>query len=641
MKTRFFAFAQSRRFRGRVTSNRRPHVENLEGRSLLAISLAPIGTYATGIFNGSAAEIVAHDRETQQLFVVNFAEASIDVLDIRDPSDPTLVNTIDLSSLGSPNSAAFHRNVLAVALEDLSDNTLPGKVAFFKANGQMVNVLTVGSLPDMVTFTPDGKYLLVANEGQPNDAYTVDPQGSVSIIPIDKRGIGNVRTLVDADVVTAGFEAFNDDLAALKAAGVRIFGPGATVAEDLEPEFIAVSDDSQTAYVTLQENNAYATVDIATGTVTEIVPFGYKDFSSGDGLDASDRDNEINITNWPVSGMYQPDAIVAYTVAGETYLLTANEGDARAYTGFSEEVRVGDLTLDPIAFPDAASLQQNANLGRLRVTNQLGDKDQDGDFDALYAYGGRSFSIWDLSGQQVFDSGGDFEQITAAAFPAFFNASNANNNFDDRSDDKGPEPEDVALGVVEGRTYAFIALERIGGVMVYDVTDPSSPSFVQYINNRDFTQPVNIAAAKDLGPEGMVFISAHDSPTHTPLLVVANEVSGTTTIFEITSSAATAAHQRSENGRQFAAAALPTNRIILESTTPTETQTSHVNRSTPVNSAKQRQRFWDQIAGSGHDWQSPRTLAGLGPTTVDILMDTLGDVDWNDLGRLREKGLNG
>jgi hypothetical protein len=338
--------------------------------------------------------------------------------------------------------------------------------------------------------------------------------------------------------------------------------------------------------------------------------------------------------------MYQPDAIVAYTVAGETYLMTANEGDARGYTGFSEEVRVRDLTLDPTAFPDAASLQENENLGRLRVTDQLGDTDQDGDFDALYAYGGRSFSIWDASGQLVFDSGGDFEQITASAFPAFFNASNANNNFDDRSDDKGPEPEDVALGVVEGRTYAFIGLERIGGVMVYDVTDPSSPSFVQYINNRDFTQPVNSAAAKDLGPEGMVSISAHDSPTHTPLLVVAHEVSGTTTIFEITSSAATAADQ-SENGRQFAAAALPTSPIISKSTTPTEMQTSHVDRSTPLNSAKLRQRFWDQIAGSGHDWESPRTLAGLEATTVDSLMDTLSDVDWNDLGRSREKGFDG
>jgi hypothetical protein len=501
---------------------------------MFSISLAPLGTYATGIFDESASEIVAHDRETQQLFVVNGSEDTIDVLDIRNPAAPTLAKQIDVSPYGSPNSAAFSHNVLAVALEDLADNTNPGRVAFFKANGQFINVLTLGSLPDMLTFTPDGKHLLVANEGQPNDAYTIDPEGSVSIIPIDKHGIGSIRKLTNADVVTADFTDFNDDVAALKAAGVRIFGPGATVAQDLEPEFLAVSDDSSLAYVTLQENNAYAVVDIAAGEVTDIIPFGYKDFSIGDGLDASDRDNQINIQNWPVSGMYQPDAIASYTVGGQTYLVTANEGDARAYSGFSEETRVGSLTLDPTTFPNAATLQTNAQLGRLRVTDQLGDADNDGDFDALYAFGGRSFSIWEADGDLAFDSGSDFERITAAALPDFFNASNANNTQDDRSDDKGPEPEDVVLGVIDDRTYAFVGLERIGGVMVYDVTDPTSPSFVQYVNNRDFTQPVDSAAAKDLGAEGMAFISVHDSPTRTPLLVVANEVSGTTTIFAIT-----------------------------------------------------------------------------------------------------------
>jgi DNA-binding beta-propeller fold protein YncE len=497
----------------------------------LAITLAPIGTYATGVFNGSAAEIVTHDRETQRLFVVNAAEDSIDVLNIRNPTAPTLVKKIDLSHLGSPNSASFSRNVLAVAVENV-DKTLPGKVAFFKANGQFINALTVGSLPDMLTFSPDGRYVLVANEAEPNDAYTVDPEGSVSIIPIDKRGIGNVGKLTDADVITADFRDFNDDAAALKAAGVRIYGTGATVAQDLEPEFITVDRDSRTAYATLQENNALAVIDIPTGEVTDIIPFGFKNWAI-DALDASDRDNLINITNWPVSGMYQPDAIASYQVNGRTYLVTANEGDARAYTGLNEEARVSGLSLDPTAFPNAAALATNAQIGRLRVTDRLGDSDNDGDFDVLYAFGGRSFSIWEADGGLVFDSGSDFERITAAAFPDFFNTSNANNTKDDRSDDKGPEPEDVDLGEIDGRTYAFIAMERIGGVMVYDVTNPAAPSFVQYVNNRDFTQPVETAAAKDLGPEGMIFIAANKSPTGSPLLVVSSEISGTTTIFSI------------------------------------------------------------------------------------------------------------
>ena len=201
--------------------------------------------------------------------------------------------------------------------------------------------------------------------------------------------------------------------------------------------------------------------------------------------------------------------------------------------GNIEGVRISTLTLDPVAFPNAAELKNNANLGRLLVTTERGDTDGDGDYDQLYTFGGRSFSIWNNQGQLVYDSGDDFERITAEQFPEYFNASNSNNTFDNRSDDKGPEPEGVVTGIINGRTYAFIGLERIGGVMVYDVTDPVSPTFVQYINNRDFTVATDSAAAKDLGPEGLAFISAQDSPNGKPLLVVANEVSGSTTFYQI------------------------------------------------------------------------------------------------------------
>ena len=231
--------------------------------------------------------------------------------------------------------------------------------------------------------------------------------------------------------------------------------------------------------------------------------------------------------------MYQPDAIATVEIGGEVLLVTANEGDARDYTGFAEEARVGTLALDPVAFPDAATLKQNANLGRLNVTKSLGDTDGDGDYDALYTLGGRSFSIWTTDGTLVFDSGDQLEQTTAAAFPAFFNASNEDNAFDSRSDNKGPEPEGLVLDVIGGRTYAFVGLERIGGVAAFDITDPASPAFVQYVNRRDFTQPVTSPAAGDLGPEGLTFIPASQSPSGAALLVVANEISGTTSNFEI------------------------------------------------------------------------------------------------------------
>jgi hypothetical protein len=196
---------------------------------------------------------------------------------------------------------------------------------------------------------------------------------------------------------------------------------------------------------------------------------------------------------------------------------------------------VSSLALDSTVFPDPVTLKNNANLGRLNVTKSLGDVDGDGDYDQLYTLGGRSFSIWGLDGSLVFDSGSDFERVIAARNPASFNASNDDRAFDSRSDNKGPEPEAVAVGEVGERMYAFIGLERQGGIMIYDVTTPRSPVFVDYVNNRDFSvDPATLPAAKDLGPEGVIFIDAKDSPSRKPLLVVANEVSGTVTIYAVT-----------------------------------------------------------------------------------------------------------
>ena len=238
---------------------------------------------------------------------------------------------------------------------------------------------------------------------------------------------------------------------------------------------------------------------------------------------------------WPVRGMYQPDGIASFDVNGETYVITANEGDARDYDGYSEQVRVKDLVLDPTAFPEADFLQGDSALGRLRVTNADGDLDGDGKFEQLFAFGARSFSIWKLARhnrlQLIHDSGADLEKITAALLPQAFNSTNdKNGSFDSRSDDKGPEPEGVATGVIDGRTYAFIGLERIGGVIVYDVTEPAAPAYVQYFTSRDFNGDAEAGTAGDLAPEGLEFVPAHESPNGQPLLIIANEVSGTVTV---------------------------------------------------------------------------------------------------------------
>ncbi|MDY7007145.1 MAG: choice-of-anchor I family protein [Cyanobacteriota bacterium] len=503
----------------------------------MGLSFTPVGTYATGVFDDSASRITAFDPNSERLFVVNDNTVALDVLDISNPNTPNLDFSIDLGEFGNfggVNSVAYSNDIFAVAVENETIAN-PGEVLFFDSKGALINQITVGALPDMLTFTPDGSKLLVANEAEPEgyEEGDIDPEGSVSIIDMSN-GVGN---LTQNNVTFAGFQAFNDRVDELRAEGVRIFGPGSTVAQDLEPEAIAISEDGKTAWVTLQENNAIGILDIETATFTDIVALGFKDHSlPGNGIDGSDRDNQINIDNYPVFGIYQPDEIASYTVGEKTYLVTANEGDSRDYDGLNEETEVADEVLDPNAFPNADILQQDETIGRLEITNTLGDTDGDGDFDELYAFGGRSFSIWDEAGGLIFDSGDDFEQITAKLLPEFFNSNNdENNSFDNRSDNKGPEPEGVAIGQVDNRTLAFIGLERIGGFMTYDVSNPLAPKFINYTNNRDFFGDPEAATAGDLGPEGLTFISAEDSPNGTALLVLANEVSGTTTIYEINS----------------------------------------------------------------------------------------------------------
>lgn len=524
------------------------------GISQTLIELNVLGTYASGVFDESAAEIVAHDAVNQRLFVINANDSTVDVLDINDPEMPVKLSTIDATTEGATaNSVAVYGDLVAVAIEAevKQDN---GKVVFYNTTDlNKVGEVTVGALPDMVTFTRDGKALLVANEGEPSDDYQNDPEGSVSIIDLSN-GVGA------ATVTTADFTAFNAQRADLMSQGVRVFGPGATLAQDLEPEYIALSLDGKTAWIALQENNAVAELDIVAGEITAIIPLGFKNHNIlGNELDASNRDSGINIRNWPVFGMYNPDAIASYGYNGKTYYLTANEGDSRDYDGFSEEFRVADLTLDATSFPNATELQKNANLGRLNVTSTLGQGSScdpsdptnvtlnGGKYDTiyvettcvyekLYAYGARSFSIWSADGTQVFDSGSEFERITANLIPDNFNGNNDENSFDNRSDDKGPEPEAITVGQIGGQTFAFIGLERAGGIMVYNVTNPQNPEFVQYLNNRDFSASqadLENGLAGDLGPEGLAFISAGESPNGKPMLAVGNEVSGTTTLYGI------------------------------------------------------------------------------------------------------------
>lgn len=505
----------------------------------VGLELEKIGGYAHA-GGPSSAEITAFDPISQRLFVVNGALSSVDVLDFSHPEAPTLIRSIPASLFGAGlaaiNSVAVQDGIVALAIE-ANPKTSAGVVGWMRASDlQPLGTDTVGALPDMLTFTPDGRTLLVANEGEPdsyNQTTSIDPEGSISVIRLGK--LKPDATRIERTVLTANFQAFNGKKQRLQEAGVRIFGPGATVAQDLEPEYIAVSDDGRTAWVTLQENNAIAVLDVRNARITDVKPLGFKNHNmAGMGMDPSDRDSVIKIGPVPVKGMYMPDAIASFQAKGKTWLITANEGDAREYTGFAEEVRVAThcpAGLDPTVFADVATLIGSAGLGRLNVTNTPnGDrtgKNAAGQCTELYSFGGRSFSIWNTDIQRVADSGEDLERLTTNLPNVLFNASNTNNTLESRSTSKGPEPEGVTVARFGPKTFAFIGLERVGGVVVYDVSEPAKPRQVSYLNTREG------ADKGDRGPEGLTYISADDSPTGEPLLVVGHESSGTTAVYRI------------------------------------------------------------------------------------------------------------
>lgn len=453
-----------------------------------------------------AAEISAYDEVSKKLFITNSESNIISIYNIENLETPIEETAINLSAFGAPNSVATYNGKLAVAVEaPIKQN--PGKILVYNTtNLALINQYTVGALPDMVTFSKDGGLILSANEGEPNDDYTVDPVGSVSII-----------NLADNTVNTLGFESFNAQESALETQGFRVFGPGADLAKDVEPEYITISEDSKTAWVSLQENNGIAKINLVSKTIEAIYPLGYKDYNQlGNEIDASDKDLETVLKNWNVKGIYQPDAIVAVNIGGIEYVISANEGDSRDYDGFSEEERVEDLILDTTVYPVSGDYQNEINLGRLKTTTTLGDTDNDNDVDQIYSYGARSFSIWSANGNLVYDSGNSIATETLAMTPARFNDE------DKRSDDKGAEPESVdVLNIGNQRYILFVGLERTDQVMVYDITNPLSPTFLTILSH-----------SGDEAPEGLLVISADKSPSGKDLLVVSNEDSGTVSFYE-------------------------------------------------------------------------------------------------------------
>lgn len=526
--------------------------------------LVAVGRWISGSGLGGA-EISAYDSKTKRLFVTNGATNQVDIVSLKDPKKPVLFGRINLAKKGVKGiqSVATKDGLVAIATQVSSDKAAPGKIFLTDANGKISasapNGIVVGALPDSVHFSPNGQYIVTADEAEPTSyclsngslPTTTDPSGSVSIIDLSAAKLK--ASIVD-------FSAFNDRKNALIYSGARVFGPNATVAQDLEPEYITISNDSEFAYVTLQENNAIATVDLTSKQVVAVNGLGFKNFSSS-GIDASDKDSAVKIAPLNVFGMYQPDAIGQVTRGETTYLFTANEGDAREYPCLMGGTSTSSLEAEDLRFgKNAASsvdatLKSDAVAGRLKVTPftpaSVAGAPISGSttMSAAYSFGGRSFSVWQASNVEgvfpltrVYDSGASIEQYLATARAASFNAdwntsTGLINAVDSRSSSKGPEPEGLAIGRAYGRNWMVLGLERDGGLMLYDVTNPLEPVFKSYINTSNSSGNMlqstkNKAAAGDVSPEGILFLSEKESPTGKAMVIVSYELSGTVGIYQ-------------------------------------------------------------------------------------------------------------
>ncbi len=525
-----------------------------------------------------AAEIVAYQASKKWIYAINSSgdEAVVNIIpaDTFDTAalvkdNEGIVNATNLASAitlslnentpGDANSIAIDANnqLLAVAMAATNVDEA-GQIAFYNIGGDtpvFIKNVTVGALPDMVTFSHDGAKVVVANEGEPNGDYSIDPEGTISIIDI------NNGTIADT-ALSINFQAYNNKQAELEAQGLVFANPtgrtingsliNTTVAMDLEPEYVSISKDNKYAYVSIQENNGLAIINLEDNSL-ELKGLGFKDWSNLQ-FDASDKDGGVNFKSYPgLYGMYQPDTIASFSWKGANFIVSANEGDAREYffdasdeadciakggldydakdgcLAYIDESRVEDLTL--AANFDYLNNDDN-DIGRLKVTTVKGDKNNDGQYESLYSYGARSFTIWDSNGLVVFDSGDQIARVTASVHGNAFNNNEDENKGDTRSDDKGAEPEALTLGKVGDRLFAFIGLERMGSIMVFDITNPYDVKFQDYFYNRGLEPSADISG--DLAPEGMTFVPAAQSATNEALLIVGNEISGSIAVWEIT-----------------------------------------------------------------------------------------------------------
>lgn len=520
-------------------------LESVKSNYESTLDISKIAGYDTGVADedGGVAEIVKFNSDNNKFYLINGKMQTIDIVslgELKDEKGQVLEKEKSLNIADAVNEDGFvygdltsidiniDKKIIVAAVQD-EDYRKSGKIVVMNYDCEILETFETGIQPDMVKISKNGKHILTANEAEPREGKNGegwDPEGSITIVNYETKEAKNIKfddsSKIDSDV------------------HIRNTQGGAAL--DLEPEYIAISDDGNKAYVSLQENNAIATIDVNSGDLISVKSLGFKDHSiKGNELDAG-RDGKINIENLPIKSLYMPDSIAYVNICGTNYIVTANEGDAtewgkkdEAFTNINEfgkyfegkDFNITDSTFGGMTASEAKSkfeeMKASGDYDKLEVLTDMGD-------DSIYILGGRSFAIWNADNMDlVYDSGSDFEKITAEVLPEGFNWSNDDNVMDKRSAKKGPEPEDVKIGKVGDKIYAFVGLERVGGVMTYDITNPSEAKYANYINTRDFTNKV----AGDVAPEGLEFIAAEDSLTGKPLVLVGNEVSGTVSVLQL------------------------------------------------------------------------------------------------------------
>ena len=299
-----------------------------------------VGRFSAGgseLAGKSAAEIVQFHHASNSAFAVNSATNQIEVINLNNlpttevgsPVTDTSLSSVSFTysdtaevllenneletiSLGAANSIAIFDNILAIAVE-AANKTHNGVVLFYTLNnqgeGSFIKAVKVGALPDMVAFSPDGKKALVANEGEPNSDYSIDPEGSISIINIIDTIPADLSTTINLSsdiiftsdlVASEDFDTDSKRLDLLKSAGLKLAGPvGTTLAQSLEPEYISVAENSKMAFVSLQENNAIGIINLENNTI-EIKPLGFKDWNKFQ-IDFTNKDEIASFQNYVLS----------------------------------------------------------------------------------------------------------------------------------------------------------------------------------------------------------------------------------------------------------------------------------------------------------------------------------------------------